>query len=233
MCDPLTIAGAALTIGSTAANYMANAQVERARNDALAAERIRQNTLDQEADALNLSSREQYEDFGTQQEDRATQIGDFVSQQQVDTPEPGSVMPSSSSKIVVNEENRKRGQARDFTDQQALALGNLRSFGDLLGDLGRGHARKAMEIGQIGGFKRGSSGVVPLELDQASRAGDGLRMFGDILGGLGGLGVSAGLSGTSPFNFGSPATTATRSVPIPTPRPNTAPAVRLSSAWGG
>jgi len=232
MCDPLTIAGAVLTIGSTAANYMANSQVERARNDALAAERIRQNTLDKEADALNLNSREQYQDFDTQQTDRATQIGDFVAEQKMDVPEPGSAMPSSSSKIIVNEENKKRGQARDFTNQQAVALGNLRSFGDLLGDMGRNHARNAMEIGQIGGFKRGSSGVLPLELDEASQKGSGLRLFGDILGGLGGLGVSAGLSGTSPFGLGSTATSATRSIPVPTPRP-TGPAVRLSSVWGG
>lgn len=42
MCDPITIAGIALTAGSTIANTIAANRVQRARDDALAAERIRQ-----------------------------------------------------------------------------------------------------------------------------------------------------------------------------------------------
>ena len=66
----MTIAGLALTAGSTVANYSAQAQIEAARNDALAAERIRQNGLNQEADALNLTSRDRYKEFGADQTER-------------------------------------------------------------------------------------------------------------------------------------------------------------------
>ena len=95
----------------------------------------------------------------------------------------------------MREEAKQRAAAKDYTDKQGAALGNLRAFGDLLGSIGRLQARDAGQIGQIGGFKRGSSNATSLELDAASHKGDGLKLFGDVLGGLGTLGMSAGLSG--------------------------------------
>lgn len=197
MCDPLTIAGLALTAGSTVATYSANQQVEAARNDALAAERIRQNTLNRESDAINLTSQDRYQDFEGQQEAAATQLGDYFTEQSVPEPEVGSALPSSTSNIVVQEEARQRGQARDFTNRTGAALGELRAFGDVLGGISRDQARDASLIGQIGGFKAGSSGVLPFELDEANSAGDGMKLFGDILGGLGSISTGAGLSGAS------------------------------------
>lgn len=210
MCDPITIAGIALTAGSTIANTIAANRVQRARDDALAAERIRQRGLDQEADALNLQSRERYDDFGGQQEERASELGQYFTEQQIENAGQNAqaaqemTVPQSSSNITVREEQKQRGKADAFSDQQGVALGNLRAFGDLLGGIGREQARDASLVGQIGGFKRGSSGVVPLELDQANRAGDSLRMFGDVLGLGGGLAVNAGLSGATPFGIGAP-----------------------------
>lgn len=198
----MTIAGLALTAGSTVANYAANQQIEAARNDALAAERIRQGTLNQEADALNLTSQDRYGDFVGQQEAKAAQLGDYFAGQEVPEPEVGSGLPSSSSNIVVQEEDRQREKSKEFTDQTGAALGNLRSFGDLLGSISRDQARDASLIGQIGNFKAGSSNVVPYELDEAGRAGDGMKLFGDILGGAGSVATGAGLSGgTMPTVF--------------------------------
>lgn len=229
MCDPLTIAGLALTAGSTVANYAANQQIEAARNDALAAERIRQNTLNQEADALNLTSQNRYQDFVGQQEAKSAELGDYFAGQSVPEPEVGSGLPSSSSSIVVQEEDRQRDKARDFTDRTGKALGELRSFGDLLGSVSRGQARDASLIGQIGGFKMGSSNVVPYELDEAGRAGDGMKLFGDILGGLGSVGTMAGLSGGNLFGFGAvnPATVSA------TAAASRSPGLRLGSLYGG
>lgn len=203
MCDPLTIAGIALTAGSTVANTMAANKVQNARDDAMAAERIRQQGLDQEAAALNTQSQDRYKDFGGQQEDKATQLGDYFAQQQIEAGNANAentaamIMPQSGSNIVVQEEAKQRGKARDFANKNAAALGNLRSFGDLIGSIGRDQARDATQIGVIGGFKRGSSGVLPYELEAANSAGNGLKMFGDILGLGGGLAVNAGLGGGS------------------------------------
>lgn len=104
-------------------------------------------------------------------------------------------MPQSTNSIVTREMNRKSNEAQEYVGQQGRALAEMRSFGDFLGDTSRLQGRDASLVGQIGGFKRGSSNMVPLELDAASQKGAGLRMLGDIMGGLGSIGMSAGLTG--------------------------------------
>ena len=211
ICDPVTIAGVALTGLATGMNHMATRKVESARNDALEAERIRQQGLDQQAAALNLQSQDRYQDFEGKQDERSSELGKYFTQQQAEAPV-AAAMPASSSNITVANEDKARGEAKKRTDQIGTALGELRSFGDLLGDTSRLQARDAGQIAQIGGFKRGSSNILGLELDGANGAGSGYRMMGDIAGGLGKVGVSAGLSGAgglggmfgaaSPYSFG-------------------------------
>jgi hypothetical protein len=209
MCDPLTIAGIALTAGSEVANYSANQRATSARNSALSAERLRQQKYQQQAAALNLTSQNRYEDFGGQEDQKAKQLGDYFTAQST-SPAPGAAggppaadaMPASTSNIAVQEEAKQRGQATAFTDASAKALGNLRSFGDLLGGIGRSQARDAGQIAQIGNFETGSSGVLPYELDAAGHSGDGTKTFADILGGLGSMATGAGLSGANIFGLG-------------------------------
>jgi hypothetical protein len=198
MCDPLTIAGIALTAGSVVANSVAAGEQARARDAVLAAERMRQNALDREAWGLNTASQDRFVNFQPQQDARAAEIGDFLGA--TVTPdantEAATVMPSSSSDVVNQERTAQRADAQGYVDQQGMALANLRSFGDLLGEKSRLQARDAGLIGQIGGFKAGSSNVVPFELDQAAKAGDGWAMLGDILSGAGSITTGAGLSGS-------------------------------------
>lgn len=194
ICDPLTIAGVALTAGSTVANSMAASKVARARDDAMAAERIRQNGLDQEAQALNAQSQDRYQDFSGKEEKAATKLADYFTGQQVAEPSAEAALPTSASNVVVAEEQKQRAKARDFTDKTGTALGRLRAFGDVLGENSRLQARDASQIGQIGGFKRGSSNVMAYELDAANQKGNGLKLFGDVLGMGGGLLTNAGLS---------------------------------------
>lgn len=203
MCDPMTIAGLVLTAGSTVANMIGENQRKKAREDALAAERIRQRGLDQENEALNLTSRERYQDFEGQQEERGSKLADYFTENEAAAAEANEsavqqMLPTSGSDITVRETAKQSGLAKAFTDQQGQALGQLRAFGDLLGGIGRQQARDASNIGQINAFKRGSSGIVPLELEAANEAGAGARMFGDLLGLGGSLVLNKGLGGTRP-----------------------------------
>lgn len=230
MCDPLTIIGGALSVGSAIANSSAANQQAKARDQTLAAERIRQRQYDAEAQGINTRSQDRYEGFEGQREQKAQNLTDFFTAPPAtaDAGEAnataGSVMPSVSNDIVVREMDRRSGQAREFTDRQGAALGQLRAFGDLLGDTSRLQARDASLVGQIGGFKRGSSNVLPLELEAASQRGSGARMLGDILGGIGGLAMNAGISGGG-FGgaFGAsaaaPAARAVSGIPMPPRRP--------------
>lgn len=201
MCDPLTIAGIALTGVSTAANYMAQSRVQDARDDAMAAERIRQQGLDREADAINEQSQDRYEDFEGKQTETSNSLADYFVDQEMEAPTADAALPPTASNIVVQEQQKQQDKAKAFTDKTGAALGQLRSFGDLLGDTSRLQARDASRIGQIGRFKQGSSNVLGYELDAANSAGGALGMIGDIAGGLGGVATSAGLSGGSLGNL--------------------------------
>ncbi len=190
-----------MTVGSTVANSIAAKQVDKARASALEAERIRQGKLDQENEALNLGARERYQDFDGQQEERASKLGDYYTENEAaaaaDTQSAvDAMLPSSGSAITIQEVNKQSGLAKAFTDQQGQALGELRAFGDVLGGIGRAQARDAASIGQINGFKRASSGITPLELEAANQKGAGARMFGDILNLGGSFALNKGLGGS-------------------------------------
>lgn len=203
MCDPISIGGAVLTLGSLAANSAASGQVADARNDALNAERIRQRGLQQETDALNAQSQDRYKGFEGQQEKRGGELADFYKGETAAAVDGApKAMPASSSNVTVQEQGKQQVKSGKFNDQQAGALGDLRSFGDLMGGIGRLQARDASQIGQINGFRRGSSNLLPLDLDAASSAGGGMGTLGDILGAGGQLGLSAGLSGAGSGLFG-------------------------------
>jgi len=207
MCDPWTIAGIVLTGASTVTNTIAQSKVNKARDQALAAERIRQQGYDQEAGALNTQSQDRFGDFENEQDQRATKLGDYFAAQKIEqgNEDTQAVLEQNtaptSSNLTVREEAKQRGNATNFANKQGAALGNLRAFGDLLGEKSMQNARDFGAIGQIGGFKRGSSSIVPLELEEANKAGNGLKLFGDILGLGGGLAVSKGLSAGHATNF--------------------------------
>ena len=199
ICDPLTIAGIALTAGSTVVNTIGQNKANKARADVMAAERVRQSALEQEAAALNVGAQNRYPDFGAQQERKATELGDYFAGQGTATAgevnAEGGALPTSASNIVVQEEGKQQAKARDYVQKQGAALGNLRAFGDVLGGISREQARDASLIGQIGGFKEGSSGILPYELESASQKGAGLKQLGDVLNIGGQLAMGAGLSG--------------------------------------
>ena len=212
MCSPMAIAGVALSIGSTVANTIAANKVDKARANAMAAERARQGKLDQEAEALNLASRNRYDNFEGQQDASATKLGDYFTENEAAVAQNNqsavdAMLPTSGSQITVQEANKQSGLAKAFTDQQGNALGQLRSFGDVLGGIGREQARDAGSVGQINSFKRASSGITPLELEAANSAGAGARMFGDILGAAGSLALNGGLKGGPGVNYFPPVPT--------------------------
>lgn len=219
MCTPLVIAGLALTAGSMVANSVAAGQVESARNDVLLAEHLRQQGFDRKAAALNTTSQDRYVGFEPQQDVRAAELGDYLGTQVAPGPNAvaASIMPASSSDIVNQESEDQREAAQEFVDQQTGALADLRAFGDLLGEKSLLQARDAGKIAQVGGFKMGSQGIVPYELDHAASAGDGMKLFGDLLRLGGTVATGAGINGGSVASmFGG----GTATTPFPLPRPS-------------
>lgn len=174
---------------------MASNSDAAARNSVLSNEITRNRQLNQNAAAVNAHSEAQFENFVPQQTDRAKQLGDYFGGDSASKPDAATsgVMPTSSSDIVNQDETKQLAKVDNYATQQAGALGELRSFGDLLGDKTRTQARDASQVGQIGNDMKGyATNVVPYQLDAAKHSGDTARTLGDVLA-LGGS-LASGVS---------------------------------------
>lgn len=196
--DPLLGAGIGLQLGGMLANMGASGQVDAARGAALSAENARQNAWNNQIFDLAGKSRGRYADFSGQMADKTADLSKFYNAQGTTLPPSGptaGTIPASTSALVRADGDRQMAKVKAYTDQQHGALANLRSFGDVLGTAARGVQDDEGNINIVNSYKKGSAGVLPLELQQANTAGNGLKMLGDVAGGLGRLGVAGGLAG--------------------------------------
>lgn len=224
MCDPVTLGSIGLMLAGTASSAYGQSKVNEARSDAMSAERMRQKKFDDEAAALNETSRQRYDNFGGQQGDRAAELRGMYDdvQRSVVRPEggPAEAAPTEGEgSVVAREQAKQKGKTDAFNTQQATAQGALTSFGDLLGQKSREQARDASQIGQIGNFKKGSSQALAYELEDANSAGNTWKFLGDLGRGLGSVGVTAGLR--APM-AGGPLNLANAARPVSAALPNAA-----------
>jgi hypothetical protein len=192
MCTTALLIGAALSAGSMVANSIAQDNVQSARNAAIRAENARQDRLDRQAREITTKDREAFDDFKGKQDEKAADLGAYYADAS-DTVNEGPALPAARGDIIVQADKKAKGKADAFNLQQSNALGNLRSFGDVMGEINRMQGRDAAKIGQLGSFKQGSANVLPLELDAANRAGGLPAMLGDLLGFGGSVAIGQGL----------------------------------------
>lgn len=193
MCDPITIAGAALMAGSVAANSAAASQVANARAAALAAQNQEQSALNAQTKTVNDKADANYNNFGNQQQQQAQNLAALYTAAKANPPNAAYAVPKSSSNIVNSEDQKQTGIADAFAQKTGDALANMRSFGQALGQDSIATARNAGQLTQLNNFKQGDAAVLPYQLDAANQAGNGMKLFGDILGGVGQLGTAYGL----------------------------------------
>ena len=192
---PLLPLALALTAGGIGANYVGSKKAQAAQQDAMAAERIRQSGLDEEAFAIGDKNRDRYKNIEAQQDTKADELADMFLAEAGEAPSFGPA--PSSDNLTVRAEREAKGESREYTDQQGRARAELLSLGDLFGDIGVDQGRSMTDLSALYGFKRGSQGVLPHELEAASQEGGGWRMAGDIMGGLGSVATMGALSGAS------------------------------------
>lgn len=172
------------TGGSMVANTIAQNKRDNARASALSAERLRQKQFDDEAFALNRRSQDSYADAGVKQGEASSNLAEMFKKVEEDRPSVDlpTAPPESGNVVIGNRNAAAMDEAQAQTDERATNLAEFRSFGDLFGGLGRGQARDAAQIGTLQGFRRGSQGVLPLELEAANQKGQGLQLFADLMG---------------------------------------------------
>lgn len=193
---PLPLLPFLLGFGSTLANSVGTRQRDNSIAQTMNAERMRQKKFDDDAFAANARAKSRYEDTTGGAADRATELSDLYTGAVVDQPTKAiAALPQSDSNIVLSSDaagaDRSAAEATDEAGRRA----KFKSFGDYFGDVSRGVARDAGEVGMLSSFKRGSQAVLPSELEVAQQKGTKWMMLGDLLNAGAGLAGGGGLKG--------------------------------------
>lgn len=219
MCDPISIASGALLVGSTLAGVAQQGAVDSARDDAIRAERERQNKLRDEAAAALGKSENDFANLPENQNKAADDLASILNANTLQQQPNANLIPSASDPAVVREVQGQSQKSTDYTQQQGKARGKLRAFGDTLGEANRNLAGNAAWINTLGGFQQGSSNVLNSELAAANEAGSGWGTLGDLLGTVGGVGLNYGLSSGGPKSAPSTILNSAGLPPVPAPLP--------------
>jgi type II secretory pathway pseudopilin PulG len=200
MCDPITIAGLAATVGGSYMQNKANKQVENKRRENVGAEYARQQALSDSANSqFKESLNSQTSDNQKEKlSDTQQKLGDIY--KQVVSSGDGSYLPSqdSSPAIVRQVFDSKAEDAKNFGNQQATALGNIGGYGDVALSNALGFTRSGENINNLANSMQRSSNILPLELNAANYVGDSSRKWGDALTGAGQIMSLAGIAGMGP-----------------------------------
>ena len=202
MCDPLSIAGVALTIGSTFLSSQAANKVERSRNAAINTETNRQEELQKRAQATLLQNTQKFtpenvnqgiqaaEDARTERLQSNVTGGDTLADVNFGPSAPNSVREDAARRV-----NEGLASGKEFAGQ----LAGLGAFGEQQFGTRLDLSRLAESMGALGTESRNSAAILPLELNSANRAGDKLRGIADITGALGSVANFGSAVGANPF----------------------------------
>lgn len=206
MCDPLTIAGLALTAGSFVTSAIANNQVEDARNAAAVAEATRQDQLQRQAIANLQGTQEQFtrpeQEKGIDEvtQERIARLTENVQGAAGDANE----IPLAGSTPRVVRETVGQGLSEGLAEGKDFAsrLARVGAFGENQFNNRVALGRLGEQLGLTARESANSANILPVELQEANRAGNTLFGISDALGGLGSI---ANLGSATGANlFGSP-----------------------------
>ena len=207
MCDPLTLFMIASTVGSTFLSSQASGQVEDARSDVIRAENSRQDDLQRQAISSLQRTQEQFTPDRQNQgiEAAAAERIERLGQNVTGSGETDAVVSNlpfaSSAPGIVQDTAAKRlseglAEGKDFTKR----LGQFGAFGENQFQNNLDLTRLGENLSLVGSESRNSANLIPLELQDANRAGDTLGGFADILGGLGSAAGMGAAVGFNPFS---------------------------------
>lgn len=197
MCLPaLAIAALATGIGG-ALSYAGQQKADHAMTRTFTRERERQKGFEADEIAKFQDSLNQAGNMADPNaQDAATAAREHVLSGVTKTADPAAsgYLPSAGSAptIVANAGAQAGAAANARTSQLAHALAALGGTQDVLQKTNIGIGRNSQEIGQIGGFKRGSLDVLQSEMDAAKQKGSTLRMLGGLAQSVGQMMLAGG-----------------------------------------
>lgn len=210
MCDPVSIAGAALSAGGMMLNNREQAaNIKRqtaARNAASEAELTRQRGYQQQGNEVFQGTLPKFT-LPAQEAARVQAEQKRSGVMQGAVTDQGEYAAAPASAETANKEiDRKVAQGTQSARTEAASKARLGAWQDLNFGNRVGLASSARKMDTTADFARGSARLLPFEIESAQRnATKSPSGFGDLLqlGGLG-LGVAGGM-GWNPFGGGAPA----------------------------
>ena len=201
MCTGLeiaAIASLASTVGGTIMRNNAAQKQQEARNAALAAERERQANFARQADQRVAQTESQFTQPAQEKQQDAT-AAKLSTDYQAGAVTPNATViggQATAPREVQDAISARVGVAETRQKSLADALAKLSSYSAQAGKNNIALGRSAQDIDQITSNMRGSSGVLPLELQAANMKGQGDMQMADVLNGIGSIsGLYASMGG--------------------------------------
>lgn len=204
MCDPVSLAitSIALTAAGTAVQMQGAEKAKKAQDAANTAELVRQKGYRDQSfgefdKSLNYNQ-------GQAQQDREKQSASDLNAQfqnaadsvfsgaSANGANPNSGV-SDAPKAIGDVYKKSMDEARGSIQNMLTAKAALGGFNRMLGNTSIQNQNIANEQQPIAGFMRGSAGVLPLELQKASHAGDSMNSLGTLISLAG---MASGMAGT-------------------------------------
>jgi hypothetical protein len=151
-----------------------------------------------QAQTINDGTRDSFVGFEPQQAERAASIAmNWPPASPTRTARRRASCRPSSSDVVNQETTRQIGAAQGYVDQQTGAMAEIRSLAICWARKRAARAATPVPSRRSIRSSRARRGLVPLELDEAAKAGDGWKLFADILGGAGSIGTGYAINNGS------------------------------------
>jgi hypothetical protein len=186
MCDPVT---AGLMIASAGATYAGNRKAQKNMEAAVGTEKRRQKAFaDDQQNALDASisnrnytnSQKAIDDAKVALEKDLTANDNGAAGFGVDASSPETAS-ASSNPTVSDSYSRGESRAKTASKENAVRTAALQSFGNTMAAQQLANTRYAQDSAVLANMAQGSLGVLPYELQAASRTGDSLKTMGQVL----------------------------------------------------
>ena len=186
MCDPVTTS---LMIASAGASYAGNRQSQKAMEGTVAEENARQKRFrDQQKGVLDQSTASRSASK-TQEEmaiDAAKSNTDAAAAAAASTAgatdAPTAVAPSAaSSQNVSDSYSREDARAKATSKEDATRSAALNAFNNTMTAQQINNSKYAQDSAVLANMSQGSLGVLPYELQAASKKGEGMKTLGQVL----------------------------------------------------
>lgn len=195
MCDPLTIASAAATVGGTFMQMNAQAKAEKAINNAVRNNGEMNDRLREQSRMALKDSTQQFsrENFDRTQEEETGKVRDKLMAALTPGQLPGEYYGGRQSENTRQYAEKKSVETNDFSKQMADSLAKLRGFGQGQIVNTQGVQRAGEVVGMNQNKEAGNNAVLPIQIEAAKRKG--YSPLGNLFTAAGSAGLSAGLAG--------------------------------------